>query len=114
MKKLALAVLLLLPAIAIAKPHLYWASHCVMNHGPYPACWTGRKSADAQQCEMRHVKTSGGEHFYWMRCKDMQQTDMPPILSQREILAQTCNAERPSQIASQCPGGGFILRFSLY
>ena len=88
MKKLALAVLLLVPAIVIAKPHLYWASHCPVNHGPYLSYWTGVKSEDALQCQMRHVKTNGGEHFYWMPCRDMLQTDMPPILSQREILAQ--------------------------
>jgi hypothetical protein len=88
MKKLALVLLLLIPLVVVSKPKLYWASHCVMNHGPYPAYWTGRKSADAHQCEMRHVKTNGGEHLYWMRCRDMLQTDMPPILSQREILAQ--------------------------
>ena len=88
MKKLALVVLFLVPAIALSKPHLYWAAHCAMNHGPYPAYWTGRKSADAQQCEMRHVKTNGGEHIFWMPCRYMKQTDMPPVLSQREILAQ--------------------------
>ena len=88
MKKLALAVLLVVPAIVLCKPKLYWAAYCGMSHGPYPAYWTGEKSTDARQCRMRHVKTNGGVHFFWMPCRDMSQTDMPPILSQREILAQ--------------------------
>jgi len=88
MKKLALVVLLSIPAIVLPKPHLYWATYCSRNHGPYPAYWTGTKSTDALQCEMRHVTTNGGAHRFWVPCRDMRQTDMPPILSQREILAQ--------------------------
>jgi len=93
MKKLTLVVLLLVPAIVLPKPHLYWATYCYRNHGGYPAYWTGIKSTDAQ-CEMRHVTTNGGAHRFWVPCRDIASNRYAADSVPKRNSGSTCNAER--------------------
>ena len=99
MRKIVVATILastFLAATADSEPRLYWAVYSVRSPGL--AYWTGKTDADGNS-ELRGVQNGMGRRE-WAPCTYLKQTDIPPMLTDRENLH---NLPAPVAPAGQHP-----------